>query len=278
MAGAVPSLTLFIGPASGHGLAVNQLVRDARPALVAAGLAAYPARLASPALRPIADPNRTLNERREAFADLSRGAPAFYAALDFLGAPRDGFRQSELFPDAEVHLGGLAEAAGPAPLRIVLAIDSLPDLFIATGSEAQDRRVRAAPWEQLYAVSWAELVAGMLECLPGAEVLVLTHRGAALGGAELMARLFGPGAEVLRAEGLLRACIGVTGQAVLDRMGGAMPDAAAADELYGAFALRADEAQCRERLGLDRLTRKLLMQRYDEDLAAIRAMDRTEVI
>ena len=58
----------------------------------------------------------------------------------------------------------------------------------------------------------------------------------------------------------------------------ALADEAAARELYQSFAARADAAACRERLGMDRLTRKLLMQRFDEDMARIAAMARVEVI
>ncbi|MBT8417192.1 MAG: hypothetical protein KJO42_07100 [Silicimonas sp.] len=278
MPGPFPSLTLFIGPQSSHGLALNLVVRDNRPGMVKAGLAAMPTRLASPALRSIADPNRTLDERRATFAGFSDEAPAFFAALNFLGAPHKGFRQAELYPDAEVQLGLLAEVAGEARFRVVLSLDDLPNLFLATGSDVLEDRVRATPWEQLYAVSWAELVAGVLDCLPGAEVLVLTHAGVALGGATLVARLFGPAAGVLNGRDLLQAGLNLTGQAVLDRMGAATPDAAAARELYRSFADRADAAVCRERLGMDRLTRKLMLQRFDEDMGAIAAMDRVEVI
>ena len=48
--------------------------------------------------------------------------------------------------------------------------------------------------------------------------------------------------------------------------------------MHALFADRADLETCKERLGIDRLTHKLLMQRYDEDLARIGALDRVEVI
>lgn len=278
MSGSFPDLTLFIGPGFSHGLAVHQVLRDNRKALFRAGLAAHPTRMASPALRAIADSNRTLDERREAFAGFSSSAPAFYAALNFLGSPYRGLRNADFFPDAEVQLGALAEVAGAARFRMVLALDSLPDLFMATELETLVERARATPWEQLYAASWADLLAGLLDCLPGAEVIVLTHAGLALGGEGLVERLFGPGAAVLNARDLLGQCLNVTGRAVLDRMGEAMPDEASARELYQSFAARADAAACRERLGMDRLTRKLLMQRFDEDMARIAAMARVEVI
>lgn len=273
-----PGLTLFFGPQSGHALAINLAVRNQRPAMIRAGLAAYPTRMASPALRALADPNRTLNERREAFRALSGEMPAFYSALNFLGSPNKGFRRSELFPDASVQLGLLAEVAGDTPFRVILAPDALPDLFLAIESETVSDQIRNTSWEQLFEVSWAELVAEILEALPATDVIVLTHVGVALGQSELAARLFGPAADVVEPRLFLREALNVTGQAVLDRIGEGAPTDEVARDLYRSFARRVDEAACREALGMDRLTRKLLLQRFDEDLVEIAAMDRVEVL
>lgn len=278
MAGPFPRLTLFIGPQSGHGLAVNLAVRANRPAMMKAGLWAFPTRLASPALRSIADADSTLAERRAAFLALAEEGPSFYAALNFLGAPHHGFRKSELFPGAEAQIGCLAEVAEDLEFRFVLAPDALPDLFLAAGSDTLERRVSETPWEQLYEAGWTDLVDGLMDCFPYAELLVLTHSGTTLGGAPLAERLFGPGAEAVAAGAFLHAGLTPTGQAVLDRMGGAAPPEKQARELYLSFADRADRETCRERLGIDRLTRRLLMQRFDEDLVRIAAMDRVEVI
>ena len=273
-----PGLTLFLGPQSGHALAINLAVRNQRPAMIRAGLAAYPTRLASPALRGLADPNRTLAERRDAFLALSGEMPAFYSALNFLGSPNKGFRRSELFPDAAIQLGLLAEVAGEASFRVILAPDALPDLFLAVESEEIAEQIRDKSWEQLYEVNWAELVTELRDALPASEVIVLTHAGLALGGALLGARLFGSAADVVEPRFFLREALNVTGQAVLDRMGEGTPTDAVARDLYRSFARRVDDAACREALGMDRLTRKLLMQRFDEDLVEIAAMDSVEVI
>lgn len=273
-----PRLTIFIGPQSAHGLAVNLAVRDNRPAMIQSGLIANPTRIASPALRSLADDGQTLDERRAAFTSFSADGPAFFAALNFLGAPHRGFRRSELFPEAEIHLGALAEVAGDRTFRMILAPDALPDLFLAAGSDVLEDRVTETPWEQLYELSWADLVEGLLDCLPKVELLVLTHAGLALGGHSLAERLFGPGAEAMDPRVFLRETLNVTGQAVLDRMGSGLPPETAARELYQSFAERADVETCRTRLGMDRLTRKLLHQRFDEDIGRIAAMDRVEVI
>lgn len=273
-----PWLTLFLGPASGHGTAINSAVRVHRAEMGVAGLKAYPKRAASPALRGLSDPNKTLDERREAYFAMADEGPAFYSALNFLDTSRQGFRQAELFDDAEIKFGALAEVAGQEALRIAIAIDNLPDLFIAARSDLADRLVREMGWENLYEASWAELIEDAVDALPGAEFLVLTHAGVAKGGVGLLERLFGPGAGVVDGRAILRDTLSVTGQAVLERMGEGTPPNGVAEELYGSFADRADLETCKERLGIDRLTHKLLMHRYDEDLARIGALDRVEVI
>ena len=273
-----PDLTLFIGPQSRHGLAVNLAVRDNRPAMIRAGLDAYPTRMASPALRSLADPDKTLAERRAAFDALTENGPAFYAALNFLGALHREFRRSELFPEAESQLGGLAEVANDRAFRLVVAPDLLPDLFLAGSVSGLEERVRKTAWEQLYEISWADLIAGVRSALPGADITVLTHSGVALGDEPLARHLFGPAAAIVDDALFLRECLNDTGKAVLARMGGGSPPADVARDLYRSFADRVDAALCLERLGLDRLTRKLLMQRHDEDIERIRSLDRVEVM
>lgn len=278
MSAQFPDLTVFIGPQSRHGLAVNLAVRDHRPAMIRAGLNAHPTRLASPALRSLVDPAKTLAERRASFDALAAEGPSFYSALNFLGAPQKGFRHSELFPEAESQLGGLAEVAGDRRFRLIIAPDALPELFLAANSDVLEERVRKTGWEHLYEIGWADLIVETHEALPGAEILVLTHPGTALGGDAFMRRLFGPAAGETNQRLFLRECLNETGKAVLDRMGeGAAPEDLQ-HELYRSFADRADAALCHERLGMDRLTRKLLLQRFDEDIAFIATLDRVEVI
>jgi hypothetical protein len=234
--------------------------------------------VASPALRALADPNATLADRRSAFDALSDPKPAFYAAINFLGAPQRGLVGTQLFPEAASQLGALAEIAAEAAFRLVFAPDNLPDLFLAAGSGALEARVRETPWEQLYEIGWARLIADTHDAFPAAEIIVLTHSGTALGGEGLAHTLFGPAAEAVDPRLFLRASLNVTGQAVLDRMGAGMPPDEVARDLYRSFADRADPALCRERLGMDRLTRNLLMQRYDEDIERIAALEGVEVI
>ena len=78
---------------------------------------------------------------------------------------------------------------------------------------------------------------------------------------------------------MLRSALNMTGPAVLNRMGSdAEPHENVTWELYQSFANRADAETCRSRLGKNRLTHKLLLQRFDEDLTAIAAIDSVTVI
>jgi hypothetical protein len=279
MAAPVPTLTLFIGPQTQAGLALNLAIRENRPALLRAGLAAHPTRIASPLLRGVSNPKSDIGTRRARFAEMAGDGPSFHSALNFFGMTRKGFRNFELFPGSLAALEALAEAAEGVPMRVILTPDRLPDFFLATGSDLVAEWVRATGWELLYELSWAEIVANVRAVLPSAEVLVLTHRGLALGGAALAERLFGAVSGAVVGPVFLRETLNATGRAVLDRMAlTAAPETAVAEELYSSFADRVDVETCRERLGLDRLTVKLLGQRLEEDLALMRAMRRVEVV
>ena len=68
-----------------------------------------------------------------------------------------------------------------------------------------------------------------------------------------------------------------TGRAVLDRMTDA-PGQSLFEELYDSFADRPSLADMFARLGIEKITAALLDQRYTEDLDAIAALPRAEVI
>ena len=277
-----PNLTLFLGPQTQAGLALNLAIRNNRPGLIKAGLLAQPTRIASPALRGLLDRKRPLAERNAGFAAFMDQVPAFYAALNIFPMTHKGLPRFQLFPDAPAQLDALSEVVGYSRLRVIVTPDQLPDFFLAAGSEVLERAVRETSWDVLYELSWVDIVADLRASLPKAEILVLTPRGMALGQGPLVDRLLGPGAGVVGPFHFLREALDVTGQAVLDRMD---PDSQLTDEvaadLYASFALRADEAMCDERLGIDRVTRALLAQRFDEDMAEIieiAGADQVEVI
>ena len=79
----------------------------------------------------------------------------------------------------------------------MLAIDPLPEFFLAAGSEGLEARVRNTGWEYLYEISWAELVREVAAMLPGSPILVLTGKGTGAATEAVQARLFGTAAGVL---------------------------------------------------------------------------------
>lgn len=268
-----PRLTLFLGPPTRHGRALNDIVRTFRDAMISAGLDAHQNWVAMKRLRAVAEAPHGMAQ------PLRREAPAFYSAMGFLDSARKGLRNAELFPNAMNQLAGIAVAAEHGPLRIVFAPDPIPDLFMAEGAAGVDEAVRTTPWEDLYELSWIDLVESVRASFPGAEILALTHRGMALGGSGLRRRLFGPAAGAVDARSFLREALTTTGRAVLGRIeSDETPDEAVAGELYDSFALRFGPDECRDRLGLDRLTLKLLSQRFDEDIARMRGTSGVEVI
>ena len=269
-------LTLIIGPQTSLALDLNAVIRTRRSDLAAGGIKALPSRVSSPFLRRCLDRERSLEDRRAEFLGETKGATVL-SAVNFLGPPQAGLRRREMFPDAEGALRGLAEIADGA--NIVLVSDALPQFFLAAGSEALEARVRGTGWETLYELSWSDLAHEITESLPQSHLFVLTPDGAAARSPIVLERLFGEASDTLDPYALLRARMSTPGQAVLDRMleGGPVEEVRSA-ELFTSFATSPDMDTFSERLGLDKITVTLLEQRYSEDLDAIRALPRTEVI
>ena len=274
----LPALTLFIGPSSQHGLALNAAVRASRPALAKKGVAAYPLRLAGQAIWAVCDRNRDIEDRQGEFDRILGEAPAFYCALGLLSLAKN-LGSGQLFPLVEQNIRNLAEVAGEADIRFVIAVDTLPDLFLSQNSAVLDARVIRSDWAVLYELSWLEPIRAIRQAFPNAGITVLTHAGAALNAEDMLRHLFGSYAHLLAPRPILQSALNTTGQAVLERMGSDVtPDEDVARELYQSFANRADADECRTRLGMERLTRKLLLQRFDEDLTVIAALDDVTVI
>ena len=278
MSDALPALTLFIGPSSQHGLALNATVRASRPMLEKVGVTAYPLRLAGPAIWAVGDRGRAVEDRQSDFDRILGEAPAFYCALGLLSVAKD-FGSGQLFPSVDQGLQALAEVAGKADLRFVVAIDTLPDLFLSQNSAVLDARVANSDWAVLYELSWVQPIRAIRQSFPDAEIAVLTHAGAVLNSDTMLRHLFGSFSHLVGPRIMLQSALNTTGQAVLDRMGNDVAwDEEIARELYQSFASRAGADECRTRLGMDRLTLKLLLQRFDEDLTAIAAMADVTVI
>lgn len=276
----LPALTLFLGPQTRLGLALNALVRVRRGMLEQAGVTAIPSRLATPAVRQALDAARPVGERREALNGPFDGKPRLLSAVNIFGPPRAAFSNGELFPDVEAALAGLAEVTGTTAPRIVLTLDRLANFILAANSAPLAARVKATPWEVLYELSWADLVAEIRVFLPDSEILVLTPHGAAVSSQIVLGALFGDAAAVLPdAHALLRASLNTTGHAVLDRMQAQdTGDPGILEELYTSFAETPDPAMIEAVLGIDKVTAALLDQRFEDDLRTIAALDRVRVI
>lgn len=271
-----PDLTILLGPQTRVSLALNAHLRENRQYLNDEGFVALPSRLASPIVRRAID-DRPLDERLAEFQSATDAGPAILSAINMFGPPQAGLAKGELFPDAELTLAGLDPIIGSA--RIVLAIDVLPEFFLAAQSEALEDRVRKTPWEVLFELSWYDLVNELVALLPAASFLILA--GARVGKSlpRLEETLLGSVAGTLpQPHTLMRHLISETGQAVLDRMlTRGHPDADTLADLHQSFALTASLADQRDRLGLDKVTSILLDQRFEEDLEKIAALPRVEI-
>lgn len=272
----LPVLTILLGPQTRVSLALNAHLRENRQHLHDQGMIALPSRLASPMVRRALD-DRPLEERLAEFTAATAAGPAILSAINMFGPPQAGLAKGELFPDAELTLAGLDPIIGPA--RIVLAIDALPEFFLAAQSDALEDRVRKTPWEVLFELSWYDLVNELVALLPTAQFLILA--GPTVGAAlpRLEEALLGAAAGTLPSPyTLLRHLISETGSAVLDRMleRGA-PDADTLADLFQSFAMTAPLSEQKERLGLDKVTSILLDQRFEEDLGRIAALPRVEI-
>ncbi len=270
-------LTILLGPQTTAGQALNTVIRESRHRLSDAGLSTFPTRLATPLLRRAMD-DRPYDDRMAEFAQSTERRPAFLSAVNFFGPLHAGLARNELFPDAEMALAGLAEVTPKA--RLLVAIDPLPAFFLAAGADALETRVRDTPWEILYELSWSDLIGELTDMLPDAQILVLTTRRVGETHGKVLGRIFGDFARhIVPSTGLLRYLISETGRAVLDRLEGqGAPEAHTLEEIYASFALSPDPRDVSEKLGIDKVTATLLDQRFEEDLTAIRALPRVEVL
>lgn len=273
----IPELTILLGPVTGVSTALNWLVRKYSGALADAGVVAYANRFASPILRRHLG-DKPAEARALAFHEETAKRPALLSALNFLGSPHAGLKAGEIFPNAEVSIAGLTAIAPQA--RLVLSIDTLPAFFLAAASDPLEARVRRTRWEVLYELSWADLAREVKEAVPDCDLLVLTPDGAATGGPHVLRHLFGNAADVFPdGYALLRAQMGQTGHAVLDRLiKDGEPSSDVLEELQKSFAVRPTKDELQVRLGLDKVTATLLDQRFAEDVEAIRALPGTQVI
>lgn len=192
---------------------------------------------------------------------------AFVSGLRLLGPPmtREGF-----FAQAETRLGASGICSMEAATAI-LAIAPLSQLHVGSG----DERLARTRWEDLYALSWTDLVVRIRAVLGPVPLVVLTPRGGALQSASLIRRFFGPG--VADARALLRASLNEAGRGKLGRI----EDAGRLDAVPALYATHAETrgpAQAEKALAIDPVTFDLLEDRFAEDVARIAQMDGVELV
>lgn len=277
--GEAPDLTLILGPVTPLALRLNALIRAERAALETAGCRAWPTRLATPGLRSVIEPEVSPVERGRRFAELAGEGQAVLAAIGFFGHPSGGLAGRDLLPDLEMMLAALAGPLSLRPARVVFTIDSLPAFFLAANSDALDAKVRETPWETLYDLSWTDTALELLAALPNADVAIASPKGAAVRSAEMMGWLFGAASEALSDPfGLLEMSVDEIGRDALAKArASGVPRESTLGELYDTFRIGPDPKERTARLGIDKLTATLLDQRLDEDLHAIRQIDRVTV-
>lgn len=271
-------LTLIFGPQSTGALHLNTFIRHAGSGLTKLGLRALPTRSASPLMRRLMDSERPFRERRADFDRETVPRPAVLAALNLFGPPDAAYAKRAFFPNFDATLGPIRKITGPS--TVVLVVEPLHHLFLASGSERLEARVRTAGWETLYELGWADLVRSVSDKMEGCTILVLTPRGMALRSREVLERLFGDQVSTITDPyWLFRQSVSETGGAVLDRMlGSGTPDAAMLEDMYTSFALSPSPDVVEQRLGIEKITAMLLEQRFAEDLDAIAGLPRTEII
>ncbi len=265
-----PDLTLLLGPQTRVGRALNDIIRETRGELEANDLVAYPSRIGDKALRDLQGGHNAAEIR----ASLGIGGPkpVLLSATKGLGAPANSFRSRELLPDAEVYLAHWAELIGDLDAHVILTLDPLPTFFAEMNHTAANSAVAATPWDALYEVSWADLVTSAINILPGAQLTVLTERGAFVAAETVSPLVFGDAAATVSPD-RLRATV-----LPLDNAGAYPSGRAQLSALFARENRAPDDAWLRDVLGMDHVTADLLQDRFAEDLAAISKMAGVQLV
>ena len=271
-------LTLIFGPQSAGALHLNTFIRHAGKGLAKIGVRALPTRAASPLLRRLMTSERPFRERRADFDRETIPRPAVLSALNIFGPPEAAYAKRAFFPGVGESLGPIRKITGPC--QVVLVIEPLHHLFLSSGSERLEARVRAAGWEDLFDLGWTDLARHVSDKMDGCDILVLTPRGMALRSGEVLERLFGDRVSTISDPfWLLRQFVSETGGAVLDRMvASGAPEDAVLEDLYTSFARSPSPEDIEQRLGIEKITVTLMEQRFAEDLDAIAGLPGTEII
>lgn len=243
--------TLFIGAPTALGHALNALVRGHGVSLGKAGVAAYPNKIVTYALRA-AIGDRPDPRELKALVSAAHEKSLFLSALFAMGRPGTALRDNELFPEAERMLGEISHVLSDQVDRVVLAIEPVHHLLLSVEREQVFSRPGGVKWDVLYEVSWADLTGVVDACFPQAEIAVLTPFAVGNGAAPILHYLFGNKGFELAAEG--------------------------AGEHFLNAAQRVPQPQdIRAQTGLDHVACELLLQRFSEDVNAISRRTRARV-
>lgn len=274
---AFPQLTLFLGPPTNLARVFNRLIRVYRHALPEAGLRVYPNRMAMPIVGHCQDTARSVADRQEILAKAAGGLPMILSATSFLGGGRDMFSGLRLFPGAGNRFSAFQSIAPNA--RLIMTMAPVHHLFSALESELMNNQVESAGWEQVFELSWIDMVRDARESLPESELVLLTD-GASTRSEQVLTEILGEAASALpNSLGLLRPSLNETGQAVLARMEAeGEVDQARQLELFENFQMKLEPSVFQEKFGFDKVTDALLCQRFEEDLLEIGKMPGVRVL
>jgi len=272
------NLTLLFGPQSKGAMTLNDYVRRFTRPLAQHGVHAIPTRFASPLLRRCQNSELPLEDRQTEFETATARQPVILAGVNVFGPAEAMLTEGEFLPDVLPGLRQLGEIVGAC--QVVMAIDPLPHLLGAPVTQRLAARVRPIGWEALFEMGWTDVLSAISTTMPEADILVLTSKGMALQSEQVLTRLFGTaGPPMDDPYWLLRQAVSDTGHAVLERFleeGSMTPETL--EEFYTSFAVKPDLGDIETRLGIEKITTTLMVQRFEEDLEAIAKLPRTEII
>ncbi|MGI9395801.1 MAG: hypothetical protein ACR2OY_14235 [Boseongicola sp.] len=275
-------VTLLVGPQTRLARALNDAVRTRRAAIAAAGVTAFPSRIATRALRAAMGNDMRDDKKQLSLAaelSLHEGRPVFLSAINLLGGPAAAFYRRELFPNAEQMIAGPSSALTEIVSRVVTTIEPLHHFLLSLRLPTLHQRVADSPWEALYELSWSDLVSEICEAFPTSQVLVLTPDAAFVNASNVLAELFGVAGERIDPAHIQRPHLTPNGQVALSSIQATNdPAPDVLEELLAAHRDMPDAAELKARTGIDNLTSTLLEQRFLEDLQDLESLPNVRLL
>ncbi|MGI9389460.1 MAG: hypothetical protein ACR2O1_05320 [Boseongicola sp.] len=275
-------VTLLVGPQTRLARALNDAVRTRRAAIAAAGVTAFPSRIATRALRAAMSDKTSDDHSYVSLASelsLHDGRPVFLSAINLLGGPASAFYRQELFPHAEQMISGPGTALSEVVSRVVTTIEPLHHFLMSLRVPTLHQRVADSPWEALYELSWSDLVSEICEAFPTSQVLVLSPDAAFVNASTVLFELFGVAGARIDPAFLQRPHLTPNGQAALSSIRETKdPAPDILEELLAAHRDTPDSAELEARTGIDKLTSTLLEQRFLEDIRDLETLPNVRLL